>query len=801
MLAETLPASNIQHLTSAFRVVMLYLKILIKRDFYAFFATRAFVCVLVCLCFLIAARAQSAGTLIEGTVQDQTGAPVASAEVILKNKSSLISEGRTDAGGHFKLAAPTIQGTTLVVRAQGFAPFNRELDTIQQYSSELIIMLSPASLSEQVTVTATRTETRLGETAASIATLSSTDISTTAAATLDDTLRQVPGFTLFRRSGSRTANPTSQGVSLRGVGASGASRAVVLVDGVPLNDPFGGWIYWSRIPRTSINSVEILRGGASHLYGSDALGGVINISTRKPQTPALSLEASYGNEQTADASLFTGARWKQWEANLAAESFKTDGYIIVDENQRGRVDIPANTRNAVLNFTLERSFSNSGSIFARASSFGEARSNGTPLQTNRTHIRQFVAGGDWQNGRAGSLTVRAFGGTQLFDQNFTAISADRNSETITRLQRSPAQSFGLSVQWSRAALKRQTFVAGLDAREVRGASDEIAYLSGRPTSLIGVGGRERTIGIFIEDIFHPVSNLFITAGARVDHWRNYDALSATRPISATARTTTTVFPDRWETAFSPQLSLLYKPAEKLSLYANMTRAFRQPTLNELYRGFRVGDVQTLANENLLAERLTGGEAGANLSSFNQRLNARGTFFWTEITRPVANVTLRVQPGVTIRQRQNLGRTRSRGIELEWDARLTNSWTITGGYLFADATVLSFPANMSLEGLLIPQTPRHQLTFQARYMKPSLFTFSLQGRASGTQFEDDQNLLRLRKYFTLDCFLSRRINKRIVVFAAAENLFNQRYDVGLTPVRTIGPPLLVRLGFRLHLGSK
>src|ERR671929_131193 len=106
----------------------------------------------------------------------------------------------------------------------------------------------------------------------------------TSAATLDDALRQVPGFTLFRRTGSRVANPTSQGVSLRGVGASGASRALVLADGIPLNDPFGGWVYWGRVPRASVERIEVLRGGASSLYGSSALGGVVNLITRRPSS-------------------------------------------------------------------------------------------------------------------------------------------------------------------------------------------------------------------------------------------------------------------------------------------------------------------------------------------------------------------------------------------------------------------------------------------------------------------------------------------------------------------------------------
>jgi outer membrane receptor protein involved in Fe transport len=748
---------------------------------------------------LTTASAQSSNTHLEGIIQDQTGAPIARAEVNLRSAAVIIAEARTDSEGRFRIDGAVTQDAVLSVRAEGFASFESKLSAIQSNLPEMEIVLAPAPLSEEVTVTATRTETRLGDTPASIVALSSTELSTTAAVTLDDALRQVPGFSLFRRSGSRTANPTTQGVSLRGTGASGASRAVVLADGVPLNDPFGGWVYWSRVPRTSVNSIEVLRGGASHLYGSAALGGVVNIFTRKASEPVLLLETSYGNQQTFDASLFAAAHKSKWGASIGAETFHTDGYIIVDERERGRVDTPANSRNAVARLTVERRLSSSANVFASANVFGEARSNGTPLQTNRTHIRQFAAGGDWQTPWLGALTLRAYGGTQLFDQNFTAVSSDRSLETLTRVQRVPAQSAGFSIQWSRAVLKKQTLIAGLEAREVRGASDELAFVAGRPTAVVGAGGRERSFGFFFEDILRPAQSLLVTAGARIDRWRNYDAFSTTRPLSG-APPSITAFPERSETAFSPHVSLLYKPAENLSLYASVTRAFRQPTLNELYRSFRVGDVLTLANENLRAERLTGGEAGASFQSFHQKLNTRAAFFWTEITRPVANVTLTVAPNLITRQRQNLGRTRSRGLELEWDARLTNRWSVTGGYLFADATVQSFPVNIALEGLLIPQVARHQLTFQARYANPSLLTLGFQGRASGSQFDDDQNRFRLEKYFTLDALVSRRLTRKAEAFAAFENLFNQRYSTGLTPVRTTGPPLLMRFGLKLRLGS-
>jgi outer membrane receptor protein involved in Fe transport len=231
------------------------------------------------------------------------------------------------------------------------------------------------------------------------------------------------------------------------------------------------------------------------------------------------------------------------------------------------------------------------------------------------------------------------------------------------------------------------------------------------------------------------------------------------------------------------------------------RSFRAPTLNELYRSFRVGNVLTQANSKLLAERLTGGEAGVNISAADKKVNIRGTFFWSEITRPIANVTLSVTPALITRQRQNLGRTRSRGVEIETEARVTNTFTITGGYQFIDATVLKFPANTSLEGLLIPQVARHLLTFQARYSNPHRLTFAVQGRAAGAQFDDDQNLLPLDKYFTLDAFASRALGRGVEVFGALENLTGQRYDIGRTPVRTLGPPLLARIGVRIQIGSR
>jgi outer membrane receptor protein involved in Fe transport len=779
-------------------------------------ATLALLVLLVCagLPHAHAAQQGAPARRIAGVVLDQTGAPVEGAEVSLRVEDGPERRVRTGADGRFAFEGVVARTARLAVSARGFAehgaPWKANAQASDQTSEqggreadeEVRITLAPLPFAESVTVTASRAETSLAETAASVRVLTRDELSLVAAQTLDDALRQVPGFQLFRRTGSRAANPTAQGVSLRGVGASGASRALVLADGVPLNDPFGGWVYWGRVPREAVGRLEVVRGGASHLYGSSALGGVVQILTREAgERPALSLEVSTGNLRTQDGSLYAGGRRGRWDATLAAEIFHTGGYHAVRREERGAADAPVTSRYSSLFVEVGREVKESLRVFARGSVYGEARENGTNLQYNRTHIRQLIVGGDWEGGRAGRVNLRAHASSQVFDQTFSAVSADRNVETLTRLQRVPAQAGGLSWQWFGAVGGRHALLVGGDWREVRGASDEVGFAAGRPTSATGAGGRERTIAIFVEDAFSLSPKLLLTTGVRFDRWRNFGAHAATRPLALSGPVTSTLFADRTESALSPRAALLMRVAPRVSLYGAAYRAFRAPTLNELYRSFRVGDVLTLANEALRAERLTGGEGGASFNSASGLFSVRGAFFWSEVARTVANSTLFVTPQLITRRRENLGRTRSRGLELEAEARLARGWTLTGGYQLTDARVEEFPANRSLEGLRLPQVPRHQLTFGLSYAASSPYRFGLQGRAGGVQFDDDQNLLPLDGYVALDAFASRRLARAVEAFAAAENFLNRRYEVGRTPLTTYGPPLMLRFGLRLRLGPR
>jgi outer membrane receptor protein involved in Fe transport len=720
---------------------------------------------------------------ISGVVRDHRGNPIPGAFVSIVSAESRSSRV-TDEAGRFSFESPEEGEVRLSAGAPGYRGAERRLGP-EESQEPVELVLIPEGVSEQVVVTATRSPSRLGETAASVAVLTSEDLASSTAPALDDALRQIPGFTLFRRSGSRVANPTAQGVSLRGLGASGASRAVVLDDGIPVNDPFGGWISWGRVPRAALDRVEVLRGGGSELYGSGALGGVVSLVRRDATLPfTLAAEGSYGSRETPEATLFAGSAAGRWGFSLAAEAYRTEGYVLVDERERGSVDTPAASRHQTAELALERRFS-SGRAFLRASVFDEARDNGTPLQENDTRIEQASLGAEWE-ARAGSLSLRGWATDQSFHQSFSAIAADRESETLTRLQEVPAEAAGASFQWSKG-LASHLLVAGIEGRRVSGESRERIFAGNSP-SIAGAGGREETLSVFLQDVSAAGERLTVTAAVRVDRWRNEDGRDSTG----------LGLPDREESAVSPRLSLLYRAGRSLSVTGSAYRAFRAPTLNELYRSFRVGNVETLANENLRAERLAGAEAGAIWSPPGGRLFGRGVLFWMEIERAVGNVTLASGPGSIIRQRQNLGRVRSRGIEAEAEASVSRFLHLAAGYLFTDATVEGSPAAPALEGLRVPQVPRHQGTVQVRLAKPEVGRLAVAARWSGDQFEDDQNGLRLASFWTLDASAARALTPAVEVFLAAENVLDDRYEVGRTPVTTLGPPRLFRMGVRVRV---
>lgn len=728
---------------------------------------------------------------LNGTVADTTGAPIQSAQIEFRSPAG-VTVASSDEGGHFRVEGAGAGGT-LVVSYPGFTTMTREIPA-HATGGNLQIVLVPGANLQRIEVKANGGD-RIPAVPTSQYQISSEAIEQSGTLAVDEVLRQVPGFSTFRRSSSLFANPTSQGVSLRGVGASATSRSTVLLDGIPLNDAFGGWVYWARVPREAIAAMEVVDGGASDLYGGGALGGVVNLRTQTGERAYGSGELSYGNMSTPDFSFAAGAPLGQWSLSAAGQAYQTQGYIAVPPDQRGAVDTSLGS--AVMSGLVELSHSlgERGRVFVRASGFGESGRNGTPLQRNDTTIPELDLGVDWSSTEAGTFSARVYGSREIYHQTFSSIAVDRNSESLTNVQTSPSQEIGFVGTWSRLFAEKHKIAAGLEAVDVRGHSAETNYHLGAETALVDAGGRQHTFGFFAQDAFLIAPGWLLTLSGRVDAWSNNTGYQNRTPLPSGAPTDST-FVERTETAFSPRVSLLKSFSHGTALNASVYRGYRAPTLNELYRNFRVGNVLTLANPGLTGEHLTGGEAGVSQLFWANRLTVRGNFFWSDISDPVANITLITTPSLITRQKENLGVIQARGFELSGEMHVTERLQISGAYLFVNSTVLSFSANPALEGNFLPQVPQNQFSLQASYTREK-WTVGLQARFLGNQFDDDQNLLPLGHAFSLDAQVSRQVARRTSLFFAVQNLTNDRFKTAATPVFLVGPPVFVRGGVRFE----
>ncbi len=619
--------------------------------------------------------------------------------------------------------------------------------------------------------------------------------------TQDALVRTLPSAATFRRTPSLVSDPTAQGLNLRGLAPSGVARSLVLLDGIPVNDPFGGWVFWRSLPRLGLDRIEVVPSGGSALYGSAALGGVVQLVSRPIPGPSLEADVVYGNLDTGLFAARGADNWGRVRAALETELLTSDGYPLVAASQRGPIDTATPSNHAVINGRMEADVSEALFLSARAGLFRENQNGGTSATTARVELAHFGAGARLRTETRGTFTLDLFGRLQRFEQQRARVTPDRASESRAALQDVPADDQGASMLWWAPTWPgggTHVFTVGLDVRRVAGTSEERLFPpQPTPTApvLRAAGGTQRSGGLFLQDLYTVSPALELSAALRMDLWRNTHGEQRVERASGDVETLT--FNDRTEQQLSPRLGLRLRPLEWLTLRASGYRAFRAPTLNELYRPFQVGTVLTAANAALRAERLWGAEAGLEAES-SRGLTPRITGFWNVLDDPITNVTLAEPlPDGATRQRQNLGRALVRGVETSLDWRLSRQWTALLAYTFVDPTVTRAPGQPELVGKQLAQDPRHRGTAIVTFHDTALLTATLQLRVTGPQFEDDLNERGMGGYAVVDAFVSRRLLGGLELFAAAENLFDREYLVGRAGVDTIGQPLLIRVGLRLR----
>lgn len=630
-----------------------------------------------------------------------------------------------------------------------------------------------AQTEQEIVVTGRGLGAGMGDAAFSTLSIDRSRLAGSAANRLEDVLRDVPGFQLFRRADSRSANPTAQGPTLRALGGNASARVLVMLDGVPQADPFGGWIAWPGLDPRRLGAARVTRGGGTGANGPGALAGTIELDSLSPaELDGFTARAALGSRDSIDAFGAVGTGGLVATASFA----RGDGFVPIVAGQRGPADRPSPYRQASLALRAVIPAGPDVELQANAAGFNDRRERGTAFSA----IRSQGADASLRLVGRGALPFAALLYVQQrdFSNQFAALSAGRAAASLV-LDQYATPATGLGARFEVRPLTGPLELRlGADWRGVEGRAQELfQFVAAAPTRVRQAGGRSDTLGAFAE-LGLERGPLTLSAGARLDHWRITGGRLEERPLTGGPALTDTRFPDRsgWEP--TGRIGAAWRAAEGLTLRTAAYVGWLLPTLNELYRPFRVGVDATAANAALSPERSLGAEAGLDWRPVpGLRLGA--TIFANRLTDAIANVTLGQGPGVfpgvgfvpaggAYRQRRNIEAIVSRGVEL--DAALDlGAWRLAAGYSFAAARVLADGEAAALDGLRPAQTPRHSASASLLWRDPSGASASLAARYAGAQYEDDLNRQRIGNAFTLDATAAMPLAGGLAVEARVENL--------------------------------
>lgn len=592
---------------------------------------------------------------------------------------------------------------------------------------------------------------------------------------VDQLLKQVPGVQLFRRSDSTSGHPTSQGVTLRALGGNASSRALVVLDGVPQTDPFGGWVNWPAYDPQELSGIRVVRGGGSVANGPGALAGTIEMTSRADAGGSGELDVGSRNSLEARGRL--GLMAVGGVLSLSGRAARSDGFIPITAATRGSADRGAPYREWSGRGRWVAPLGGSTEVQTNLSAFHDWRTRGTEFSEDRTNgadaSLRLVGRGRWQWSALGYWQWR-----NLMSST-AGLNLGRSVATRVLLQDSvPSHGIGGSLEVRPPMPNDLQLRLGADARRTTGQTDELAnYVGGSPTRRRRAGGESWTQGMFAEASMET-SGVTLTAGGRLDHWEISRGRLLEQTIAAGTTTRDDLYPKREGWLPTARGGVRVPMGGGLSLRSAAYLGWRMPTLNELFRPFRAGADATAANPNLDPERLGGAEAGIEYARGPWHLSAAA--FLNRLRDAIANVTLGRGPGTfqqvgfvasggIFRQRQNVNAVNSRGVELG-GAWTSGPWSLRAGASFAHARMRSSGAAAILNDLRPAQTPRFAGALAASWEKGGR-SFEVELRRVGAQYEDDLNTRVLKGATTLNAFASWPLAGRLQLVVRGENLTN------------------------------
>ena len=656
-----------------------------------------------------------------------------------------------------------------------------------------------AESAQAIVVTATRSERSITDVPASVSVVDSTQIEGTPGKTLDDILRRVPSVDLPLAS-SYQVHPTALSVSMRGLGGI---RALVLLDGIPLNDPFFGYIQWSQVPLETVDRVEIVRGGGATLWGNYAMGGVINILTRPIDRTELIAEGGVGSYGTYRADGHAAWAGSGFGVGLDAGINHTDGYVQPIPEDRSPITVPTSFTAHTLALSGNVDITPTLSARARVSYFDNDQNLLSRLSTNHQRTWRYTGSLTQQLGRKGSLALTLFHDNTRFVTFNTGApeGADPTEvEFVENVHRTPEKDLGASLVW------RQEFMgvlrelsAGLDYHGIRGTDTADIFDETGAQIRTDIGsGKQRFLGGFVQADLRPAERFDALLSVRYQHFYNYDGVDLTPGGLGTN------VPNRNDSDVDPRLSLRYDVGGGFALRAAAYRAFRAPTLDNLYRAFAIPGGIFYGNASLRPETLDGAEAGFDYSSGAIRLQA--TAFANRIRHLITSRNLdfdELPAGFFFGSRLiNAGRARSRGVEAKLDWRLSPKLTGTLGYTYADSVVTGNPEDPASVGIQQAGVPKHRFSAGLDWTGPLGLKVSPRVRYVSRTNGDADGLLHTDPHFIVDLAGSMPLIRQVEGFVQIENLFDKRYigtnDGFSAPL--LGTPFTALGGLRVRLGT-
>jgi len=730
----------------------------------------------------------------EGRILNQmNGQPIENANIYF----GITMQGcSSDENGYFKLTN-ILPGEYLIKFSHiSYNDTSLIINILPQKNSPFIIKLTEREKQiGQINVTAMRQKKLTEDVSARMEILSHENLSDYPNTNIDNYLQAVPNIYVNRSWGIFSKNSS---VTMRGL--DGTARVLVLLDGVPLNLSAGGGINWHLVESSQLERIEVLKGPASALYGNNAMGGVINILTKK-ETKQFSADAAIfgGTYHTIGGKINIGGNYIKdqtgfyWSTNAFYR--QGDGYIIVPENERDSTDTKLGLNEYSLNLTTGYQINKNHKIDLRFQYYDDKRDEGIKIYEEEGSYLKYTTQ-QYQGayiGKVGKTDIylKSFYHRQDYYQHSERLNETGDSYKLyDRVQLS--EDFGFWLNLVKKISKNNELSFGSDFKHGSMLAEDIYFTS---TDYFERGGDINYYALFLQNESNFLNDkMILTLGLRADlaQFKNgFLNVEDPTPVTAFDSQLSENFEETSWSNFSPKISLAYKFSPKLRTYLSFSTGFMPPTLDDMVSSRKVNKGFKIANPYLQPETLYNYEIGFDILPTDKLKFQLSTYYSLgKDFQYFAHTgdTVDVDKPVVIRE--NLGTAGVYGIETSVDWKIIDNLSLKVNYTYNNSRIIEFTSesNNPQDGLTnkyIAETPPHQ-AYCGLFFNNKILNINLVTNYISAMWADEYNTEKLDPYTTIDIRLQKQL-KYFNLTLDVQNIFDNQYvdkKNGLSPGRFI-----------------